>query len=156
MIADAPAIRSILAALDESERAPLVLATAAMMARSLGAQLFLVRVLVVPPDIPAAAHNQPDRLESMLEHKARRELHELMEAEPIVQFGPPIVVEGEPWRRILGVAKDLDVDLIITGSHRHHGLDRVLGTTASKVANHADRNVLVVHARGVVSGTRMS
>jgi nucleotide-binding universal stress UspA family protein len=66
---------------------------------------------------------------------------------PTVAFGPPIVVEGDPWRRILDVAQELDVDLIIAGSHRYRGLDRVLGTTAAKLVNHADRNVLIVHER---------
>lgn len=55
MTSDAPSVRSILVALDESERAPLVFATGVMMARGLGAQLFVIRVLVIPPDIPPAA-----------------------------------------------------------------------------------------------------
>jgi hypothetical protein len=55
MTAMVPSVRSILVALDESVRAPLVFETAVMMARSLGAQLFLIRVLVIPPDIPPAA-----------------------------------------------------------------------------------------------------
>ena len=38
----------------------------------------------------------------------------------------------------------LNVDLIVVGNHRYHGVERVLGTVASRVVNHADRNVLVV------------
>ena len=117
------------------------------MAQSLGAQLFLIRALVVPPDIPPAAHTHPDGLEGKLEREARAELRALMTTTPTVAFGPPIVVEGDPWRRILDVAQELDVDLIVAGSHRYHGLDRVLGTTAAKLVNHADRNVLIVHER---------
>jgi universal stress protein F len=41
-------------------------------------------------------------------------------------------------------AAENDVDMIVIGSHGYHGLDRVLGTTAAKVVNHADRSVLVV------------
>ena len=44
--------------------------------------------------------------------------------------------------------EQLDVDLIVMGSHRYHGVERVLGTVASRIVNHADRNVLVVHERG--------
>lgn len=62
-------------------------------------------------------------------------------------WGPPIVVQGDPWRCILDVARDLEVDLIVMGNHRYHGLDRVLGTVATKVVNHADRDVLIVHDR---------
>jgi nucleotide-binding universal stress UspA family protein len=68
-----------------------------------------------------------------------------MASAPGVAFGPPIVVEGDPWRRILDIAQELDVDLIVAGSHRYHGLDRFLGTTAAKLVNHADRNVRIVH-----------
>jgi hypothetical protein len=41
-------------------------------------------------------------------------------------------------------AKELDVDLIAIGSHGYPSIDRLLGTVAAKVVNHADRNVLVV------------
>jgi nucleotide-binding universal stress UspA family protein len=141
------AVTSILAALDESTRAPLVFATAARMARDLEAELFLMRVLSIPPDLPPAAHTHPDGLERKLGRDARAELDDLMKQAPGVQFGPAIVVEGDPWREILAVSAHLDVDLIIMGSHGYHGIDRLLGTVAAKVVNHADRNVMVVHDR---------
>lgn len=150
-----PSIRSILAALDESDRAKLVFATARLMARALDAQLFLIRVLVIPPDIPPAAHAAPDGLEAHLERIARAELDERMKDDPHVRFGPPLVVVGDPWRRIVETAKTLEVDLIVVGSHRYHGpMDRVLGTMAAKVVDHADRDVLVVNERGVDRSAR--
>ena len=149
MTAVAPSVRSILVALDESVRAPLVFETAVMMARGLGAQLFLIRVLVIPPDIPPAAHTQPNTLEASIESEARADLLALMSSISGVEFGPPIIFVCEPWRNIVSTAHTFDVDLIVVGSHRHHGpLDRALGTVAAKVVNHADRNVLVVHRRG--------
>ncbi len=146
----APSVRSILVALDECERAPLVFATGVMMARGLGAQLFIIRVLVIPPDIPPAAHTHPNRLEASIERDARADLRRLMESHPGVEYGPPIIiVAGDPWRHIVDTAKTFEVDLIIVGSRRHHGpLDRMLGTVAARVVNHADRNVLVVHEKG--------
>ena len=125
-----------------------MLRTAVALAKELGAELFLIRVLSVPPEIPAAGHSHPDHLEEILGRDTRKELHELMGGAPDVRWGPPIVVQGDPWRRILDVARDLDVDLIVLGNHRSHGLDRVLGTVATKVVNHADRNVFIVHERG--------
>lgn len=151
MTAPTSAIQAILVALDESPRAPLVLATASMLARGFGAWLFPMRVLDIPPQLPPAAHILPDDLERVLEARARKDLRELALAEPSVQFGPAIVTQGEPWRLILSTARDLAVDLIVVGSHRYHGLDRVLGTTAAKVVNHATRNVFVVHERVGVS-----
>ena len=48
------------------------------------------------------------------------------------------------WDGICHAARELDVDLIVIGSHGYGAIDRVIGTTAAKVVNHADRNVLVV------------
>ena len=114
----APAIRSILVALDESERASLVFATAAMMARCLGAQLFPVRVLVIPPEIPAAAHSRPDGVPEQLLHDARTALQALLRTEPAVEYGPPLVLFGDPWREIVDKAAAFDVDLVGIGSRR--------------------------------------
>jgi nucleotide-binding universal stress UspA family protein len=147
MVPSSDAIESILAALDDSIRAPAVFRAAVALAKDLGAELFLVRVLSVPPEIPAAGHSQPDHLEETLGRETRKDLHALMAAAPEVQWGPPIVVQGDPWRSILDVARDLDVDLIMMGNHGYHGLDRVLGTVATKVVNHAYRNVFIVHER---------
>ena len=106
----------------------------------------------MPPEIPPGAHASPDHVEESLEEVGRLSLRALMAEAPAVGFGPPIVVEGQPWRAILDVARDLDVDLIVLGSHRYHGLDRVLGTVAAKVVNHADRDVLVVRDRVARAG----
>ena len=51
---------------------------------------------------------------------------------------------GVPWNSICAEATSLGVDLIVIGSHGYGALDRLLGTTAAKVVNHADRSVLVV------------
>ncbi|HXU04668.1 MAG TPA: universal stress protein [Polyangia bacterium] len=144
---EARAFGSILVALDDSPRAPLVFTTAAALARCADARVTLIRVLTEPTDIPPAARTSPDHLAADLEGIVRDEFRRLMDSAPDLHFAPPIVVEGDPWRRILDVARQLDVDLIVVGNHRHHGFERVLGTVASRVINHADRNVLVVHQR---------
>jgi nucleotide-binding universal stress UspA family protein len=142
-----PSFASMLVALDESPRARIVLATAVAMARRMNAQVSLIRVLTAPTDIPAAAHTNSDHLGADLDRIVAAELRLLMDTAADVDFKPPIIVDGDPWRRILEVARRLDVDLIVMGSHRYHGVERVLGTVASRVVNHADRNVLVVHER---------
>ena len=38
-------------------------------------------------------------------------------------------------------------DLVVIGSHGYGGLDRLLGTTAAKVANRAPCSVLVVRGK---------
>jgi nucleotide-binding universal stress UspA family protein len=136
--------RTLVAGVDDAAHDARVFEAAATLAERLDAQLFLLHVLAFPPEIPPAAHVAPDRLETTVARAARASLHALMATAPAVRFGPPIVVEGEPWRRILDVARELAADLIVVGGHRRHGLERVLGTVASKVVNHASRHVLVV------------
>jgi len=154
---NAPSVRSILVALDDSPRAALVFATAALLARRLGARLNLIRVLVNPPDIPPAAPTRPNGVDEILVRGARGALEALMNSDPGPQYASPIVAEGDPWREIVETGKELDVDLIVIGSHRYHGrMDRALGTVAAKVVNHADRDVLVVHERGADRGVRES
>jgi universal stress protein F len=125
-----------------------VLDAAAEVARRTGAEVHLIRVLLVPPDIPPGAHTVPDHLEEKLVEAAEAELRSLTAKVPDVAFSAPlIVVDGNPWRRIVEAAKTLDVDLIVVGNHVHHGLDRVFESLAGKVIEHTDRNVLVVRVR---------
>ena len=53
--------------------------------------------------------------------------------------------DGVAWDAICTAAKEVDADLIVIGSHGYGVIDRLLGTTAAKVVNHADRSVYVVH-----------
>lgn len=142
-------IKSILAAVDASERAPGVFDAAAALAAKFGANLHLIRVLAVPPEFPpAAAASHADTLPAHLEAIAIAQMSELTLRAPDLSISPPIVAIGQqPWRLILENAQRLNVDLIVLGSHGYDGWDRVLGTTAGKVANLADRNVFIVHAR---------
>ena len=150
-------IGSILVALDDSLRAPGVLEAAAEIARNFDAELVPVRVIFVPQEFPPSGHvAHSDPLPEHMAQEARARLRELTAALTDVKLLAPIVRHGEPWRAILNVAVELDVDLIVLGSHGYRGLDRLLGTTAGKVASHADRNVLVVHNRtrpGAALGT---
>ena len=147
MTGSAPSFASILAALDDSARAHVVFATAVTLARCTNARVSLIRVLTEPTDIPPAAHTNPDHLGIDVERNVQAEFRRLMETADDVHFDSPLIVDGDPWRRILQVAKKLDVDLIVMGSYRYHGVEWVFGTVASRVVNHVDRNVLVVHER---------
>jgi hypothetical protein len=54
-------------------------------------------------------------------------------------------LEGQPDAVITELAREQNVDLIITGSHGRTGLDRVLiGSTSERILNHASCAVLVV------------
>ena len=142
-------ITKILVAVDTSERAAGVVAAAAELARGLGATLCPVRVLEVPPEFPPAAReSHRDLLPGHLTEIALLEMQELFGGVGPVHVAPPTVKIGVPWRMIVLASEELDVDLIVVGSHGYHGLDHLLGTTAGRVANLAHRHVLVVHNRG--------
>jgi nucleotide-binding universal stress UspA family protein len=141
-------IAQVLVALDGSSRAPRVFDTAAEITTRFNAQLHPLRVISVPPEFPAAAAgSEADRLPELLSRVATEDLEHLAARAPHVAVGEPMVRVGDPWRVILAVGDELDVDLIVLGSHGYGGIDRLLGTTAARVANLARRNVLVVHER---------
>ena len=135
----------ILVCLDGSKRAPHVLETAANIARQSGAKLRVFRAVGIPPEIDqeVVAHAAMGMIETLVS-KARREVDDLMKSLPATLIDGTDVRIGVPWDAICREAKERECDLIVIGSHGYGGLDRILGTTAAKVVNHADRSVLVV------------
>lgn len=139
-------MKKILTCLDASPRAPHVLAAAVDLARRTGAKLTLFRSVGLPPDV---AHREiigvsPNELMDRLVEQAKEELSRQGAELPRELLDAVVVRVGTPWDAICSEAKELDVDLVVIGSHGYGGVDRLLGTTAARVVNHADRSVLVV------------
>lgn len=138
-------MKRLLVALDGSPRAPRVLEAATRLAELAGAKLVLYRAITVSPDVPRAALLETDvRLEDFLIANARSSLEGLAQSLPASLLEELVTEFAIPWDGICGVAKQRDVDLVVLGSHGYGAIDRLLGTVAAKVVNHADRNVLVV------------
>jgi|SRR5580704_8123570 universal stress protein F len=141
-------MRRILVGLDGSLGAPIVLATAMAIARAQGARLVLLRSVGMPPDVPQDFWKTTEEpLLDVLKHRAAAYLKELAGGVPAELRGSSEVVVGVPWQAICDTARRDDVDLIAIGSHGYSGVDRLLGTTAAKVVNHAACSVLVVRER---------
>ena len=142
-------MKKILVGLDGSPSQQHVLAAATDMAKRLDAKLVLFRAVGLPAELPSHAYlMKPADVTRTLEHDARENL-----AASAATLAPGIVdslhiAVGTPWQAICSAALEYDVDLILIGSHGYDILDRVVGTTAAKVVNHADRSVLVVRPRG--------
>jgi nucleotide-binding universal stress UspA family protein len=83
-------------------------------------------------------------LEELMLEEAKKGLAEYGRTVPPKLLAGTRVEVGSPWRAICAVAKEEFVDLIVVGSHGHGTLDRLLGTTSSRVVDSADRSVLVV------------
>jgi nucleotide-binding universal stress UspA family protein len=135
----------ILVALDDSPHATIVLARAVALARQVGGKLRLLRAVMLPPEMPSNLWAvTPNKAVEGAVDVARQELHELAATVPEELLDGATAQIGVAWDAICATAREHDVDLIVIGSHGYRLLDRILGTTAAKVVNHADRSVLVV------------
>jgi nucleotide-binding universal stress UspA family protein len=143
-------MKRLLVALDGSPRAPGVLKMAVAQAQSTGAELVLLRAIAVPADLPfTAIAMSPADVLRLLEQRAQADLTAL--ARELIPADVRWEVRVEPstaWQAICHAAQVVDASLIVIGSHGYGALDRVLGTTAARVVNHADRSVLVVRPPG--------
>ncbi len=144
-------MKKILVGVDGSPRERQVLAAAVEMARRVSARLVVLRAAKISTELPPEAYLMAeDDVNAVLERRAK------VAVDDAVKGVPPHLVErvrvevDEPWRAICRAAVEDDVDLIVIGAHGYGMVDRLLGTTAARVVNHADRNVLVV--RGWAEG----
>ncbi len=140
-------MNKLLVALDGSPRQQGVLNAAITLARRTGARVVLFHSVGLAEELPPEAMNcDPGAVPDMLERKARSMLEELAARLPEELRGGCRTATGTAWQAITEVAVEEQADVIVIGSHGYSGIDRVLGTTAAKVVNHADRSVLVVRA----------
>ncbi len=137
-------MQRILVALDGSPNERNVLAAGVALAQKVGGKLVLFHAVSLPvPLPPSALAVPPDDVGVMLADDARAHLAEL------VRDVPPGLIErvqveiGVPWRAVCDVAEADKVDVIVVGSHGYGGVDRIIGTTAAKIVNHAHCSVLV-------------
>jgi nucleotide-binding universal stress UspA family protein len=135
----------ILVGLDASPRSKDVLTAAANLASRAGGKLLLFRAVGVPHEVPVEAYSMsPVEVADLIRKQAQSYLDDLIATLPeAVRLGS-IATIGVPWQAICDAAKQHHADLIVIGSHGYSGLDRVIGTTAAKVVNHATCSVLVV------------
>jgi nucleotide-binding universal stress UspA family protein len=138
-------MQKLLVAVDGSPRQKGVVDAAVALARKTGAKLTLFRSVGLQRDVPFSALGlTPEKVAEVFEAKTRAELEALQSILPQAVRGGVRVALGSPWSAIVEAAREDNADIIVIGSHGYSGVDRVIGTTASKVVNHADRSVLVV------------
>jgi len=137
----------IFVALDASDGASLVLAAATKFVDLSGGKLVLFRAVGIPPDLPQSILEMTNsRVEESLLKHARKDL-ELLAKQAEGRVEKIHAVLGTTWDAICREAKEVGADLIVIGSHGHSRLARMLGTTAAKVVNNAELNVLVVRTQ---------
>lgn len=135
----------ILVGLDASPRAAGILQAAVEIARRGGGKVLLFRAVGIPVGIPHEAYSMsPASLAEMLEAEAKRYLEQAAAKVPPELLLGTVIGVGTPWQAICTAADHNHADMIVIGSHGYSGIDRLIGTTAAKVVNHATQSVLVV------------
>lgn len=128
-----------LAATDFSTRSNRALRQVGLLAQSGSAEIHIVHVV---------DDDQPEELVRLEMREAERLLREQVSSMPELQRTQPhpMVVAGAPFHGILRVAKEIQPDLIVMGSHRKKFLlDIFVGTTIERVIRKGAFPVLMVN-----------
>ncbi|MDI9722481.1 universal stress protein [Acinetobacter junii] len=143
------AYQKILVAIDDSEISTNVIQQAAQLAKALNSQITLVQVMTLDPYLADAylrmgqSNELIERVRSYVQEnltKAQKQFEELG------QTVATQVVEGfSVHEEIIKAAQNLEVDLIIMGSHGRTGFKKfILGSVAQKVLGESHIPVLIV------------
>ena len=143
------AYQKILVAIDDSEISANVIQQAAQLAKALNSQITLVQVMTLDPYLADAylrmgqSNELIERVRSYVQEnltKAQKQFEELG------QTVATQVVEGfSVHEEIIKAAQNLEVDLIIMGSHGRTGFKKfILGSVAQKVLGESHSPVLIV------------
>jgi universal stress protein A len=115
-------------------------------ARQFGAELILFHVIT--PYVPAPGMEPAMGATPIQEGATEDAQDRLKELQWIAGVDVPFTTLtriGNPFTEIVGMAKVLDVDLIIISTHGRTGLEHMLlGSTAEKIVRHSNCPVLIV------------
>lgn len=134
--------RHILLTTDLTEHSKSTAFKALQLAEAFGARITLLHVVEPLPAYALGPMPSVNFEREMLE-KAQKEVAEIAK-ELVIPESDQRITSGSVKTCILKTAQDLNVDLIVMGSHGRHGLEQLLGSTAGAVLNGANCDVLVV------------
>ena len=109
------------------------------------AELFLVHVVEPIPAYAYPGFAGFAEVEVSIREQAEKELASLAK-QLHVDSAHCLIEFGSTKNEIIRVAKERNVDLIVTGSHGKHGLALLMGSTAGAIMHHADSDVLIVRS----------
>ena len=129
---------------DDSDGASAALSQAIGLAKQMGADLVLVFCTEPPSASAGGAGDQRDVIASIAEEVLGRG-NALAQAAGVASRGE--VVAGRPVEGLIAVADNVDAPMIVVGHHGQGPLrGALLGATANRLLNQAERPVLVVPA----------
>lgn len=109
------------------------------------AKLFLVHVIEPIPAYAYPGFAGFAEVEISIREQAERELDSLAERLG-VDKNHRLLEFGSTKNEVLRVAKEHNIDLIVTGSHGKHGLALLLGSTAHAILHGASCDMLIVRS----------
>ena len=116
---------------------------AAKLAKENNAELHLVHVIEPIPAYAYPGFAGFAEIEVSIKEQATSSLADLSKTLN-VDAGHSHLVLGSTKHEVLQLAKELNVDLIVTGSHGKHGVALLLGSTANAILHGAECDVLIV------------
>lgn len=152
---DAPLSRTVLAAIDFSDRGDLVLREGALLADALGCPLHVVHVAAGEPAL--AGYDKEDISsftrsvragELTTEHAKVREVAALL-AESTGVDVRPLVIMGPAADTLLDAITELHASHIVLGTHGHGGVHHLMfGSVAQEIVRRSPVPVLLVPVTG--------
>ncbi len=140
--------KKILVATDLSEASKKVLKRAAQIAAESKAEIYAVHVIEFSPFAYAGEFSATldPNLEQTLVTSAQGTLSELC-AEFKIPPDHQFVERGSVKLAVHESAQEIKADLVVVGSHSHHGLEILLGSRANAILHSAKCDVYVVRMR---------
>lgn len=140
-----PVYNRILVATDGSKNAEIAIEHAVQIARACGASLYAVYVADIDAYEPGL-RSSGTSIHELLRKKGREAIKKVeLEAELYKVRVKSAVLEGNPAEKIVGFARDNDVDLIVIGKLGKTGISRFLiGSVAEKVVRMSPVPVLTI------------
>lgn len=139
----------VLVATDFGEPSECALDVAVRLAKQSGAALTLLHVFEIPAYVYTETMYLSADLITPLQSAARARLDQVLaETRKSLPRAEALLRMGMPAREVLAVAEELDVDLVVIGTHGRRGLSHVLlGSVAEKIVRQSRVPVLTVRAR---------
>jgi len=136
--------QKILVAIDLSEDSAMIFQKARSVAGNTAAELHIIHVIeplsfAYGGDIPMDFSGIQDEIYQQAGQQLER-----FAATHGVDAAHRHIVMGRPEVEIHALAREIDADLIVVGSHGRHGLALLMGSTANGVLHGAKRDVLAV------------
>jgi nucleotide-binding universal stress UspA family protein len=138
--------RHVLVAFDASSEAQLALAHAVAMAQVYRAKVALVAVVPPPPLLSWQAPGGMRGIHEAEQEELEKALREAADGVPDDLSVTTQLLDGDPARELLRLARDGDFDVIVMGSRgRGRVTAALLGSVSNRVMHDAGVPVIVIH-----------